>query len=613
LTIAEAAFLAALPKAPNNYHPVRFPEAARARRDWVLGRMQEDGWITAADVEAGRAQAVIMRARGEADTTRADYFAEEVRRELVARYGEAEVYRGGLSVRTTLSPRMQEIADRALRTGLVAYDRRHGWRAPLGRLDVGPGWERRLAQFQRPPGLSPWLPALILALDDQMAEVGLANGTRGRIPFSEMQWARRTIENQRLGPVLRKPADVLHVGDVVAVEAIDAPVGARDQYYFTLRQIPNLGGAVVALDPHTGRVLAMSGGWSFEASQFNRATQAQRQPGSAFKPFVYLPALDNGFTPSSLVLDAAFVIDQGPGQGLWKPANYSRNFFGPSPLRVGIEQSRNLMTVRLAEAIGIEKVADYARRFGVIDQMPHQLSMALGAGETTLMRLATGYAMLVNGGYKITPTLIDRVQDRHGRTVFKHDARVCPGCVPAAADGAIPELPEARPRVVDAATAYQMVSMLQGVVDRGTARRVKDLNRPLAGKTGTTNASNDVWFIGFSPDLVVGVFVGFDNPRTLGPNETGSSVAVPIFRDVMAEALAGEAKAPFRMASGIRLYRVNLTTGLLAGAADREAILEAFKSGTSPSATPQVLGGGNPAASPALAVPIPASEKDGIY
>ncbi|HEX9461472.1 MAG TPA: penicillin-binding protein 1A [Alphaproteobacteria bacterium] len=619
LTIPEAAFLAGLPKAPNNYNPQRFPDAARARRDYVIGRMAEDGLITEAQAQQARATPLIIRNRGEIETARADYFVEEVRREISARYGENALYRGGLSVRTTLDSKLQDMADRTLRRGLMTYDRRHGWRGPISRMDVAaPDWPARLAVVPRPAGFAPdWFGAVVLSLrggesGDAGAEVGFSDGSRGFIPFQEMQWARHHLENQRLGPPLRQPADALAVGDIVAVEPVETPAGAARRL-FGLRQIPAIGGAIVALDPHTGRVLAMTGGWSFELTQFNRATQALRQPGSSFKPFVYIAALENGFTPASLILDAPIVIDQGPGLAKWKPANYGHNFFGPSPLRVGVEQSRNLMTVRLAEAMGIDKVVDIAKRFDISDNLPPLLSTALGASETTLLRLTTAYAEVVNGGLKIKPTLIDRVQDRNGRTILRHDDRPCDGCRVeqwSQENSTPPALPDERDRIVDAPTAYQMVSILQGVVERGTGRRIKDLGRPLAGKTGTTNDSNDTWFVGFSPDLAVGVFVGFDTPRTLGPNETGASVAVPIFREFMGDALKNKPIIPFRVPPGIRLVRINVQTGQLARAGERDAIWEAFKPGTEASIGGPVLDGGAPGMQPSI---IPATDSGGLY
>ncbi|MBL8834381.1 MAG: penicillin-binding protein 1A [Rhodospirillales bacterium] len=612
LSLPEAAFLAVLPKAPNNYDPRRYMERARERRDWVLGRMLEDGHITAAEYDAARATPIVTRQRGPEDTVRADYFAEEVRRELLARFGERDLFRGGLNVRTTMDPKIQAAAEAALRRGLLAYDRRHGWRGPVARIDANsPDWRRLLVGHPRPAGAAPeWQVALVRSLASDAAEIAFADGSTGTLPVEELRWARRTEKEQRVGAAVRVPADVVAVGDVILVE----PLAAAKR--FTLRQIPNVGGGVVAMDPHTGRVRALVGGWSYELSQFNRATQAQRQPGSSFKPFVYLPALDSNFSPASLILDAPIVVDQGPGLPPWRPANYSRNFYGPSPMRVGIEQSRNLMTIRLAQAVGMDKVAETAEKLGVVDRLPPSLAMALGAGETTLMRQTTAYAMFVNGGKRIEPTLIDRVQDREGRTVFRHDTRVCETCrsdvwLP---DMAPPELPDARAQAIDPLSAYQMVSMLQGVVERGTARRLRDLNRPLGGKTGTTNDSFDAWFLGFSPDLAVGVWVGFDAPRTLGPNETGSSVAVPIFREVMAEVLQGTPVVPFRTPPGIRLVRINPQSGAPARPGERDAIWEAFKPGTEVRADQQVLDGAGQFTSPLQGIAIPSGEtSDGIY
>ena len=596
LTIAEAAYLAALPKAPNNYHPVRSPEAAVARRNWVVGRMLEDGHIS--DIEAREAvgQPLAVVARDPTEVVVAEHFAEEVRRELGRLYGETQLYKGGLSVRTTLDPRLQEIADRVLRKGLIAYDRRHGWRGALRSIDLAAGpWQEQLAAIEPEEGIAPWQTAVVLGLDGNAAAIGLSDGGEGRIPMAELRWARPWLEDQKVGPRPEAPKDVLAKGDVILVEAVtaDGDGNAYPEGSFALRQIPDVDGGLVALDPHTGRVLAMTGGFSYARSEFNRVTQALRQPGSAFKPFVYLAALDSGFTPSTKVLDAPFVIDQGAGLGKWKPANYTRKFYGPTPMRVGIEKSRNLMTVRLAQTIGMEKVVQYARRFGVIEDMPALLSMSLGASETTLLKLTAAYAMLVNGGKWITPTLIDRVQERHGRTIERHDKRACPGCQVAAwTYQPVPLLPDEREQIADPRSAYQVVSMLQGVVQRGTGRKIASVGKPLAGKTGTTNESLDTWFIGFSPDLAVGVFIGFDEPKSLGPKETGSSVSAPVFRDFMTEALAPEPATPFRIPSGIRLVRVNAETGQLAGTADRRVILEAFLPGTMPSGDQLVIDGG---------------------
>jgi penicillin-binding protein 1A len=426
-----------------------------------------------------------------------------------------------------------------------------------------------------PPGSGDWRLAVVLDVDDKKKEalIGFDDGMKGRIPLAELKWAREWLEGQKRGGAVKKVSQVLNVADVILVEPVTA--NSEDEPYpensWGLRQIPDVNGSIVALDPHTGRVLAMSGGLDFAQSEFN----------------------DNGFTPSSLVLDAPFVIDQGPGLGKWKPANYTNKFYGPSPMRLGIEKSRNLMTVRLAQTVGMEKVAQYAERLGVMDNIPRQLSMSIGAGETTLLRLVTAYAMIVNGGKQITPTLIDRIQDRHGATVFNHDTRPCDDCRNLVWEGQEPpQPPDLRAELLDPGTAYQMVSMLQGVVQRGTGVRVRAVGKPLAGKTGTTNDSLDTWFVGFSPDLAVGVFVGFDEPKPLGAKETGSSVSAPIFRDFMAAALEDTPAIPFRVPPGIRLVRVNASTGLVAQRGEKKIIFEAFKPGTEPTELGPVVDGG---------------------
>jgi len=578
LNLGEAAFIAALPKAPNNYNPVRHPEAAKFRRDYVVNRMLEDGFVTRDQAaEAIAAPLAVARRGGETEIARADYFVEEVRRQLIDRYGDKRVYGGGLSVRTTIDTRLQGIADTALRDGLIAYDRRHGWRGPLGRMSDMSGWQKKLADFPAVPEMPAWRRAVVTAVADDRADIGLDDGTRGRIAMAELAWARPTQPDQRLGAAPRRPADVLAVGDVVLVEP------AKDAGQFALRQVPEVSGGLVALDPHTGRVLAMAGGFSYAMSQFNRVTQAQRQPGSAFKPFVYMAALENGFTPSTTVLDAPIAIDQGPGLAQWRPSNYRQEYYGPTTLRVGLEKSRNLMTVRLAQEVGIDRVADVAERFGVFDKMPRMLSMALGAGETTLLRMTAAYGMIVNGGSFLTPTIVDRVQDRNGKTIYRHDQRPCPDCRGVSWRGdEPPEPPDDRSTAIDRITAYQMTAMLQGVAERGTAARLRALRRPLAGKTGTTNDSFDAWFIGFSPDLVVGTYIGFDNPRTLGDRETGSSAALPIFQAFMEKALGDKPSVPFRIPPGVRLVRVNPASGQLAGGGERGVILEAFRPGTEP-------------------------------
>ena len=460
LTIAEAAFIAGLPKAPNNYHPTRRPEAALTRRNYVIGRMLADGYITADQAAVAREEPLVIRERTGAAVAEADYFVEEVRRDLVNRYGEEKLYGGGLSVRTTLNPRLQRISDQVLQEGLIAYDRRHGWRGPLARGRSEEDWREVLKKTPISAGVvssvPSWQKAAVISLLPDRAVIGLEDGSEGYIPLSELKWARAWMRDEKLGPAVTHPEQVLNLREIVLVERLGpdkdgkpAPAGA-----FGLRQPPEIDGAVVALDPHTGRVLAMSGGFARSKSEYNRATQAHRQPGSAFKPFVYLAAMDHGYTPSSIVLDAPVVVDQGPGLGRWKPANYSNRFYGPSPLRLGIEKSRNLMTVRLAQTIGMETIAEYAKRFGVTSDMPRMLSMALGAAETTLLDITTGYAMLVNGGKRITPTLIDRIQDRHGKTIYRHEGRVCAYCSELEWNGQkAPEIPDNRAVVANPVSA----------------------------------------------------------------------------------------------------------------------------------------------------------------
>ncbi|MFL2669249.1 MAG: penicillin-binding protein 1A [Alphaproteobacteria bacterium] len=591
LTLSEIAYIAGLPKAPNNYHPTKKSKAANNRRNYVISRMVKDGHISLESGLAAKTSPLIIRERGMAAISKADYFVEEVRRELTERYGAQELYGGGLSVRTTLDPHLQGLAEEVLRKGLVAYDRRHGWRGPLARLNKVKGWRRAMAMVPMPKGISDarsgWQKALVFSVTKAKAHIRFSDGKSGYIPLKELRWARTWLKDQKLGPRINRPEQVLKVLDVVLVEKlkINDKGNATLEDAFGLRQAPEIEGAIVAVDPHTGRILAMSGGFAYGRSEYNRATQAKRQPGSAFKPFVYLAAMEHGYTPSSLVLDAPFVMDQGPGVGFWKPANYTKKFYGPSPLRLGVEKSRNLMTVRLAQVVGIEKIADYARRFGVSSGMSQMLSMSLGSMETTLLDLTTAYGMLVNGGKKIIPTLIDRVQDRHGKTVFQHESRLCNSCSNVSWERQpVPVIPDNRISIADPRSAYQIVSMLEGVVQRGTGKRITAVGKPLGGKTGTTNKSLDTWFIGFSPDLAVGIFSGFDRPRTLGKRETGASIAVPIFQDFMSLALKGKPPIPFRVPAGIRLVRVNAATGKLAQPGDRNVILESFKAGTEPKA-----------------------------
>ena len=532
LTIEEAAYLAALPKAPNNYNPVKHKAEALARRNWVIDRMNENGYVTGAEAAAAKKEDLVMRQRADTAYVDAEYFAEEARRELLEKYGEKGLYGGGLSVRTSLQPDLQTVATTALQNGLQALDHRQGWRGPITHVPNIAAWLPFLKTVGVPKGGEKWYLAAVLSVSNTAATVGFTDGAKGTIAFDDMKWARPLVKG-RMGAFPKSPADVLKIGDVIMVDAV-----ADKKESYALKQVPLVEGAIMALDPHTGRVYAMTGGFSPAMGSFNRAIQAKRQPGSSFKPFVYLAALEQGFLPTTLVLDAPITYNLGYGLGTWSPANYTERFYGPTPLRAGIEKSRNVMTVRLADYIGMDKVAEISKRFGIIDNMPKQLAMALGAGETTLWKLTTAYAELLNGGRKITPSLIDRVQDRHGKTLFNHDARICQTCTDKTWHGQdVPELPDPRAILTDPMHAYQIVSMLEGVTQRGTAAKLKALNRPLAGKTGTTNDYKDTWFIGMTPDLVVGIWIGFDNPRSLGSKETGGSVAVPVFEEFVKKSL----------------------------------------------------------------------------
>jgi penicillin-binding protein 1A len=587
LTVAEAAYLAALPKAPGNYHPERRKEAALARRNWVISRMAEDGVLSTDEAKAATAEDLLTRKRDDSEQVTAEYFAEEVRREIAKIYGEEALYKGGLSVRSTMDPTLQAAATAALRAGLIDYDRRHGYRGPINRLESFDGWAKKLAVLPHPPGADGWKLAVVLKDEDpQGLDIGASDGERGRIPLAELQWARRWQEGNRVGPPIKRANDVLRLGDVVLVEPVtkDEKGKPYPSGTFGLRQIPAVQGGFVALDPHTGRVLAMAGGFSPQASSFNRATQAQRQPGSSIKPFVYLTALNNGLTPSSLVMDAPFEYNPGHGQPIWRPANYSHEFYGPTPLRIGIEKSRNVMTVRLAQYIGMDKVKETVEKFGIVDNLLPVLPMSLGAGETTVLRMTAAYGMIANGGKRIVPTFIDRVQDRTGKTIYRHDTRACDNCsgVEWRGQTPVPTIPDNRQQLSDPRTVYQITSIMEGVVQRGTATRLAVLKKPIAGKTGTTNDVNDAWFVGFTPDLAFGAYVGFDQPQTLGPKEAGGSTAVPIIKAFLDVALADKPATPFRTPRGLSKVRVNLDTGRPVDGSDKRSIWESFLPGTEP-------------------------------
>ncbi len=577
LTVAETAYLAALPKAPNNYNPFTKRERAIDRRNWVIDRMVENGYITRAAGENAKAQPLGVTPRVLSPSTyAAGYFAEEVRRELLERYGEKKLYEGGLSVRATLDPKMQLMARRALVDGLVRYDEAHGFRGPMRHIDMSGDWGLALANVPALGDVAPWRLAVVLDGGEGQLHIGLqpkreASGEVGPeretgylLPVG-LKWARRPNERSSLMP-----------GDVIYVDPLEDKPGQ-----YRLRQIPEVSGAIVVMDPFTGRVLAMVGGFSFDQSEFNRATQAWRQPGSSFKPFVYAAAIDNGYTPSSVVLDEPIAIDQGPGLGLWRPENFEGKSSGPHTLRYGVEHSINQMTVRLARDVGMPLIAEYAKKFGVYDDLPLYLSMALGSGETTLMRMTTAYSMLANGGKRITATLIDRIQDRWGHTIYRHDKRICESCDAVKWDNQ-PEatIVDKREQVIDPLTAYQITSIMEGVIQYGTGQAIRAVGKHLAGKTGTTNDAKDLWFVGYSPDLAVGVFMGYDRPRSLGNSAQAALYTAPIFRDFMKMALKDKPDIPFRVPPGIKLISVDAKTGVRATGGG--TILEAFKPGTQP-------------------------------
>ncbi len=597
LTIAETAYLAALPKAPNNYHPFRHTERAIERRNWVIDRMVENGYVSAEDGAEAKAQPLdVVPRRGGSYLFASEYFAEEVRREMIDRYGNDALYEGGLSVRTTLDPRLQALARKALQKGLINYDERRGFRGPVAKLDMSADWGEQLAEVDPLRDVPEWTVAVVLSATDDAVDVGLRPGREasgavsadrptGTILAEDMKWAFRLNIAGDDRRNVKSAAEVLNPGDVVYVETIEVEGEQR----LRLRQPPKVQGALVAMDPHTGRVLAMVGGFSFAQSEFNRATQAQRQPGSAFKPFVYAAALDNGYTPASVVLDAPVEIVSG-GE-LWRPKNYGGGSAGPSTLRLGIERSRNLMTVRLAQDMGMNLVAEYAERFGIYDNMLPVLAMSLGSGETTVMRMVSAYSVLANGGKQIKPSLIDRIQDRYGRTIFKHEERTCDACVATAwLSQEEPEVVDTREQVLDPMTSYQITSMMEGVVTRGTAASKVNLDRPTAGKTGTTNEEKDAWFVGYTADLVAGVFIGFDTPTPMGRGSTGGALAAPVFNEFMQAALEGTRPADFRVPEGMKLIAINRKTGMQAFEGEAGVIMEAFKPGTGPSDVYSVIG-----------------------
>ncbi|PSJ64082.1 penicillin-binding protein 1A [Pseudaminobacter soli (ex Li et al. 2025)] len=597
LTVAECAYLASLPKGPSNYHPFRHADRAIERRNWVIDQMVENGYVSRDEGNKAKTQPLGVTPRRAGDYVFASqYFSEEVRREIISRYGENALYEGGLSVRTTLDPKLQRLARKAMQHGLVKFDTLRGYRGPVTHIDVSGDWGVKLGEVKGLDDVPEWRLAVVLDSTKSGVSIGLqpdrqasgalvADRDEGTISKEDMSFAmRHVVDGKRLKA--NSPADVLKAGDVIFVEKKEGSDSA-----YILRQPPEVSGGLVAMDPHTGRVLAMVGGFSYSQSEFNRATQAMRQPGSSFKPIVYSAALDNGYTPASVIMDGPITIHIG--NTTWTPKNYDGNGAGPSTLRAGIERSRNLMTVRLANDMGMKLVAEYAERFGVYDRMPQHLAMSLGSGETTVMRMVSAYSVMANGGRQIKPSLIDRIQDRYGKTVYKHDERGCEGCEAAEWDKqSEPELVDNSEQVLDPMTAYQITSMMEGVVIRGTATTLRELGRPIAGKTGTTNDEKDAWFMGYTPNMVVGLYLGYDKPQSLGKGATGGGLAAPIFKEFMGDAMKGVPPVEFKVPDGMKLIAINRKTGMQANPGEPDTIMEAFKPGTGPADSYWVIGMG---------------------
>ncbi|AWX92403.1 penicillin-binding protein 1A [Paracoccus yeei] len=598
----EAATLAAMPQAPGRYHPVRAKERVTERRNYVLREMWQNGYIDEATYQSESKLPLRSVQNGDFPAFQKqlpprDYFTDEIRRQLSAQFGHEEFFGGGLAIRATVEPDLQRIAARALQKALEQYDRGRGvWRGtrqriPEEKLGTEQDWRAALAEAQVPRDIEGWYPAVVLALGSQDATLGI-EGQEGtaQLPAKDVQWARKRQADGRLGPKAKVAADLLEVGDVVLVRRMTAD---NDGSFirWTLRQVPEIQGGFMAMDVNTGRVMAMQGGFSYQSSVFNRATQAQRQPGSSFKPFVYAAALDSGFNPATIVVDEPITVNTP--QGLWAPKNASGRFYGPTPMRIGIEQSRNLMTIRIAQDIGMDTVAKYAEKFGVYDHLGHFLANALGAQETTLFKMVAAYAMFANGGERVEPTLVDRVQDRRGRTIYRHDQRQCVTCdQPTLPAGAGPQIRSNRERVMDAITAYQITSMMEGVVKRGSGRGV-NLPVPVAGKTGTTNDAKDVWFIGYTSNIVAGCYLGYDQPRTLGENAYGGTLCVPVFNEFMREAVREYGGTDFKVPPGGHFVNIDRFTGAILGpdAKGDNVIAEYFRDGQETSGLTLVDGG----------------------
>ena len=558
LNYSEAALLAALPKAPSRYNPYRDPDIAKFRRNLVLKNLLDNNYLTSEWYEKLTKEEIILKKNKKIYLEDAQYFIEDVRKSVIETLSYDKVYKQGFNINTPIDLNLQTIATKSLRDGLIAYDKRKGWRGPLTNKIYNSEWKKDLEKYKLENSIN-WKLAIVKKINKFSVEIETEDNFKGVIEYQSISWTKKEFNK------LLKPGDIIYVKNL-------------KENIFNLQQLPKVNGGIVVMDPFTGRVLALSGGFSFKQSEFNRATQAKRQPGSAFKPFVYALALENNFTPTSLVLDAPLVLDQGDDLKMWKPENYGKKFYGPSTLRVGLEKSRNLMTVRIAQNLGVEKIVDFSKALKIYDNPEELLSISLGSAETTLLKLTSAYSVFVNGGKLVEPILIDRIQDSEGNTIFNNDKRKCINCDQISyLTNDYPEIKNNYTQIFSPETAFQMTSILEGVVQRGTAKKLKDLNLNIAGKTGTTNKNTDTWFIGFTSNVLVGVYVGSDNPTPLGKYETGSKTALPIFKSFISDSINKNDARPFKAAKGTVMMVVDPLTGQKAKFNSKNTIIEVFK------------------------------------
>ncbi len=559
LNYEEAALLAALPKAPSKYNPYRNIELAKFRRNLVLKNLFENNFINSKEYNELKIKKIKLKKKKKIFLEDSQYYIEDVRKNIIEILSYEKVYNQGFNINTPINLELQKIATDSLRDGLVAYDKRKGWRGPLINKDNLKNWSDNLKKYDLESSIG-WNLAIVKKISKFSVEIEIKDKTTGFIEFQDISWTKKEFN------------ELLKRGDIIYVKHIK-------ENKYSLKQIPKINGGIVVMDPYTGRVLALSGGFSFKSSEFNRASQALRQPGSAFKPFVYALALENNYTPSSLVLDAPLVLAQGSDLKMWKPENYGKKFYGPSTLRIGLEKSRNLMTVRIAQSLGVDKVASFSKDLGIYENPEELLSISLGSAETTLMKLTSAYSAFINGGKLVSPILIDRVQDSEGNTILNNENRTCANCDQISFTGKdYPYIKNNYKQIFSPQTAYQITSLLEGAVKRGTGKKLKNLNLNLAGKTGTTNKNTDAWFIGFTSNLVVGVYVGMDNPQPLGKFETGSKTALPVFKNFIKKAIKKSEARPFKVAEGITMMVVDPLTGQKAKFSSKDTILEAYKS-----------------------------------